>query len=129
MKRITEYLELADSGQWQKALPIIEKIVSLNPNIKTSWFNYGVCLDALGKHNDAAKSFMRAYNIDSSDFGAQYRIFRSLSMANDAVGFAEFLEIELKKTPEILEFIIGTPEFKEIISNTVVIRIIHDNNK
>jgi len=37
------------------------------------------------------KAFIKAYTIDSNDYGAQYGIFGSLSLSDDETGFAVFL--------------------------------------
>jgi tetratricopeptide (TPR) repeat protein len=123
---LDEYLELANTDQWDKALPLIEYIISLNPNFDTSWFNYGVCLDALNRNNDAAQAFAKAYKINQENYGAQYRIFRSLATANNEADFTKFLEEELNKTPEIIELLMEDEVFTEIISQPRVRRIIQN---
>jgi len=126
MNILDEYISLTNEGNWEKALPLIEEIISGNPGIRTSWFNYGVCLDALGRHRDAGNAFMRAYEIDPTDYGTQFRVFRSLSLAKDEIGFAKFLESELKKAPEILELISEDSDFEDIVSTKSVQEVIED---
>ena len=126
MDFLDEYLELAKTDQWDKALPLIEYIISLNPAIDTSWFNYGVCLDALNRNNDAAQAFAKAYKINQEDYRAQYRIFRNLAIANNEDDFAKFLVEEINKTPEIIELLMEDEVFTEIISKSSIRPIIQD---
>lgn len=91
MDILEEYKKLTEQKEWDKALPIIEKIITINPRVQTSWFNYGIWLESLSRHDEALKAFIKAYTIDSNDYGAQYGIFGSLSLSDDETGFAVFL--------------------------------------
>jgi tetratricopeptide (TPR) repeat protein len=107
-KRETEdlparYLKLAHAEQWPQALPLIEQIVRSAPQIPTSWFNYGVCLSALGREREAADAFLESYRLNPTDFGAQFRIFRSLHLAGDFAALLDFAQRERTKHPEIVE--------------------------
>lgn len=124
MNIFDEYVDLTNKGEWDKDLPIIKKIIELGPSTHTSWFNQGVCLNALGKHQEAANSFIKAYELNPDDYGAQYRIFRSLMLANDVNGFASFLKDEIKKTPEIIELLVEDDEFNDIIQQDKIQKII-----
>jgi len=42
MDILEEYKKLTEQKEWDKALPIIEKIITINPRVQTSWFNYGI---------------------------------------------------------------------------------------
>jgi len=124
-----EYARLSAQRQWEKALPIIERLVEQNPKIGTSWFNYGVCLDALNKHEQAAISFISAYKLNPKDYGAQYRVYRSFALAKDVMGFAEFLKKDIKDVPEIGEILIKTKEFNSMTSNQTINEIISKAHK
>ena len=126
MDILEQYIKLTEQKDWDKALPLIEKIIEDNPSIQTSWFNYGVCLDALGRYDEASKVFIKAYTLDPNDYGAQYRIFRSLSLSENEKGFADFLLKELEKTPEILELIIEDKNFEKIIRKDKVNQIVQN---
>jgi len=39
---IEQYELLVESKKWEDAVSVIRKIIEQNPNIDTSWFNYGV---------------------------------------------------------------------------------------
>jgi tetratricopeptide (TPR) repeat protein len=91
MNILAQYLDLARAERWEDALPIIEQIVSQAPHIPTSWHNYGVCLESLGRHSEAAEAFQKAYGIEAND-GTLYRTFRNLALANDEEGFLRFLD-------------------------------------
>lgn len=114
MNIIEEFQGHVAAKRWNAALPVIEEIVRRAPGISTSWRNYGVCLDELGRHSEAANAFAKAYELEPNDFGTQYRVFRSLSLANDSKGFIAFAESESKKAPEILDLISAAEEFKAI---------------
>jgi tetratricopeptide (TPR) repeat protein len=109
--KLAAYLKLAREERWAEAFPLIEEVVALQPKLETSWFNRGVCLDGLSRHKEAAQSFRRAYALKPSDYGAQYRVFRSLALAEDYEGFAGFLEEEGQKMPEIFELLREEPLF------------------
>jgi len=120
-----EYTKLTNRDEWQKALPIIETIVQQNTKMSTSWFNYGVCLDALKQYEKAAKSFITAYELNPEDYGAQYRIYRSLNLAKDTIGFVDFLIKDIKVVPEIGDLLMEEPEFKSMTSNPQVKKILN----
>ena len=115
------YLELARAGRWQEGLPLIEKIVRLAPQIPTSWFNYGVCLSALGREREAADAFLQAYRLDPHDHGTQFRAFRSLSLAGDFARFRDFAQSECAKDPAVIDAlrehfpdVMNRPEFASL---------------
>ena len=124
MDFLAEYIQLAEANEWGKALPLIENIVSLNTNIGTSWFNYGVCLDALMRHSDASQAFLNAYHIDPDNYGAQYRAFRSLALANDENGLKDFLSKEISEVPEIAALLLDDPVFANLLATQSVQNII-----
>ena len=123
-----KYIKLANQGEWQKALPIIEAIVQQNIKLSTSWFNYGVCLDGLNQYNKASKAFMTAYELDPKDYGAQYRIYRSLTLANDTNEFIIFLNKDIKVVPEISDLLLENSEFKSMTSNSVIKKILNKSH-
>lgn len=125
MNFLEEYLELTKTEQWDKALPLIEYIISLKPEFDTSWFNYGVCLEALNRNDAAVQAFIRAYQLNNENYRAQYRIFRNLAISKNEDGFAKFLleevnnyfEVELLFEDDIFSKIVLTPQVKTIIEN------------
>jgi tetratricopeptide (TPR) repeat protein len=116
-KPIEQYYAHASRGEWQEALPIIKGLVESDESIPSRWFQYGSCLEELGKHEQAIAAFAKAYQLDPTDFGAQYRIFRNYALADDAQGFVAFAKSEVKKTPQIIERINQRAEFKQVISS------------
>ena len=116
-KPIDQYYSYASMGEWQKALPIIANLAQKEPDVPTSWFNYGICLEELKKHHEAISAFEKAYELDSLDFGAQYRIFKNYALAGDAEGFVAFTKTEVIKTPQIIELIDKREEFKSMVSS------------
>src|SRR4051812_14676700 len=96
------YLTLVDHEKWSEALPLIKEIVERAPHIATSWFNYGVCLSALNRNAEAAEKFIKAYELEPENFGAQFRVFHSLHLAQDKQRFLQFARQECRKSPEVL---------------------------
>jgi len=117
LKPIDQYYTHASSGEWQKALPIIQEMVESDPSMPSRWFQYGSCLEELKKHSEAISAFKKAYELDATDFGSQYRIFRNYALAKDPEGFVEFAKAEAVKTPQILALISQREEFKAIVSS------------
>ncbi|MBL8262963.1 MAG: tetratricopeptide repeat protein [Xanthomonadaceae bacterium] len=118
MSIIEQFEHHVDKAEWAQALPLIQEIVQRAPHIATSWRNLGVVLDELGRHAEAANAFRRAYDLDPKDYGTQYRVFRSLSLAKDSAGFLQFAENEAEKDQDIVEIIADSAEFSEIIQST-----------
>jgi tetratricopeptide (TPR) repeat protein len=103
--------------EWSKALPVIEEIVKRAPKIATSWHNYGVVLDQLSRHSEAADAFKRSYALEPDDFGHQYRAFRSLALSGDRSSFVAFAKIEVGKDPEILGLLLEGDEFSPMTNS------------
>jgi len=109
---ITEqYLTLADQNRFAEALPLIEEIVRLSPNMVTSQFNYGICLAELGRYQDAARAFLRAYELDPNHGGALYRGCLALAAADDAPGLLAVFRRELAWNPEMIENFVREEKF------------------
>lgn len=114
---LDQYYAHATAAEWQQALPIIQELVEKDPSIPSRWFQYGSCLEELQQHAEAILAFKRAYELDSTDFGAQYRIFRNYALAGDVAGFVGFARLEVVKTPQIIERINQREEFKAMVSS------------
>ncbi len=97
-----------------EALPIIQQIVERGVHISTSWFNYGVCLSALGREGEAAEKFLEAYKLDPTDFGAQYHVFRSLFQARDYRRFLAFARLECEADPGMIEHVLRDKQFSTL---------------
>ena len=113
---VSQYQDLVAQHRWTDALPVIEEIISRAPQLPTSWFNYGVCLDALGKHQEASSAFLKAYQLKPDDYGAQYRVFRSLALVGNKQQFLELAHHESKTVTGLLEMIEQRDEFKNMTS-------------
>jgi tetratricopeptide (TPR) repeat protein len=116
MNVIEQYHSLVDQERWMEALPIIQQIVQRGPHISTSWFNYGVCLSALGRESEAADKFLKAYELNPTDFGAQYRAFRSLFQARDYRRFLEFARRECEADPGMIEHLLKDEQFSTLFA-------------
>jgi tetratricopeptide (TPR) repeat protein len=106
-----KYIRLMDEGKFTEALVVIEEIVSLNPNIGKSHFNYGICLSQLGRHEDSSTAFLRAYELDETDGGALYRACISLALANSKKKLYDVFKSELVRDPFIINNFIGEQTF------------------
>jgi len=111
MDIIRKYETLVRQKRWSEAIPVIEEIVQREPQIATSWFNLGVCMDELGRHAEAADKFLRAYELDPEDFGAQYRAFRSLNLAGQYDRFLSFAEQECQAIPDLIDNLLQDEQF------------------
>lgn len=118
------YQKLIDQENFVEALPVIEEIVSMNENIPTSWFNYGVCLEALRQHQQAAQAFAVAYDLQPEDYGAQYRVFLNLALGDDEETFVSFLQREIVDIPEIAEGLAEDEVFQSMLEKPSVQKIL-----
>jgi tetratricopeptide (TPR) repeat protein len=114
MNVIECYNEYVNAGRWEEALPLIKEILERAPYVQTSWFNYGVCLDGLKRHAEAATAFQKAYELKEDDYGAQYRAFRSLALADDGEQFCAFLDAESEKTEGLFGLLEKEPVFHKM---------------
>ena len=115
MNILEEYKALAVVGRWKEALPVIENIVNTHTGIDASWFNYGVCLDALERHREAANAFIKAHELNRTDGGIHYRILRSLFMDNDLDQSYQFCEYLCETFPDIRQTLFDSDEYLEFI--------------
>ena len=114
MNLIEQYEALAKQRKWKEALPVIKKIVEQSPEIGTSWFNYGVCLDELGEHSEAAEAFIKAQESNIEDWSIHYRIFRSLRLAEDFELFLEFADYSCSLNDEMIYSLAEENLFKDL---------------
>jgi tetratricopeptide (TPR) repeat protein len=113
MNIIEEYQALVDNKDWEGAIRIVQEIIKRNPNIDTSWFNYGVCLDELGDHVQAANAFLKAHELNIRDFGIHFRLLRSFYLAGDYSQFIEFANYLCLTFPEAIPTVIHTEHFPD----------------
>ena len=57
-------VELAESGQYDEALALVNKGIKLDANNANSWYNKGIILFKMGRYQDALNSFAQAADID-----------------------------------------------------------------
>ena len=65
-------VELAESGQYDKALDLINRAIRLDANNANSWYNKGIILFKMGRYQDALNSFAQAADIDPEFTEAWY---------------------------------------------------------
>jgi hypothetical protein len=96
------------------ALAVIDEIIAVVPEIDTSWFNRGVCLDELGRHNEAGESFVKAQEKNIKDFGIHYRIIRSFALAENFEVLYEFIDYSCGIDDRVLDLLIADPNFESV---------------
>jgi tetratricopeptide (TPR) repeat protein len=114
MNVIERFNALAADHRWAEALPVIEEIIARSPSIDTSWFNYGVCLDGLGRHSEAAEAFIKAQEFNPLDSGIHYRIFRSFYLAGDYKQFLEFASYACEISDQTIHLLLQDEDFKKL---------------
>ena len=65
-------LELAGSGQYEKALDLVHKAIKLDANNAHAWYNKGILLFKMCRYQDARNSFAQAADIDPGFAEAWY---------------------------------------------------------
>jgi len=65
-------VELADSGQYDEALDLINRAIKLDANNANSWYNKGIIIFKMGRYQDALNSFAQAVDIDPEFTEAWY---------------------------------------------------------
>ena len=116
MNIIEQYESLVGEGRWEEAIPVIRMIIERNPGIDTSWFNYGPCLDELGRHSEAAEAFVTAQEFNRTDWGIHYRIFRSFFLAGDFDQFLEFVYYSCDLNSEVIKSLCKGKDFKKLFA-------------
>jgi tetratricopeptide (TPR) repeat protein len=115
MNIIDQFEHHMEAGRFADALPLIEDILNRNRSFPTSWYNYGVCLEALNRYDEAATAFRSGYDLDRSNKAFQFRVFRAFALKRDVDGFASFAEAEVAEDPEVLEALEEQEEFADIV--------------
>ena len=65
-------VELAESGQYDEALALVNKGIRLDANNANSWYNKGIILFKMCRYHDALNSFAQAADIDPEFTEAWY---------------------------------------------------------
>lgn len=115
---LDRFVELTNTGRWAEALPVIERITAWQPAVATSWFNWGVCLDELGRYAEAADKFIKAIELAPDDYGTFYRAFKSLHLAGGLDRFIQLASALSERTPEVLPLLNGRSEFRDFTSRS-----------
>ena len=107
-------MELVDKNKWNEAIPLIKEIINRDPNIDASWFNYGICLDEIGKYKDAADAFLKAHALNTTAYSIHFRIIKSLSSAGDYDRLYDFIDNLCKTLGKGIETIFESEEFSKL---------------
>jgi len=111
MHTIELFQDAVQRGDYATALPLIEQVVQQHPNIGTNWYNYGDCLEKMGRHNRAATAFMTAVRCDPTDGGAYYRACLALVEAKNTEGLLAVFRQICQVRASMLETLKAEPEF------------------
>ena len=65
-------VELAESGQYDEALALVNKGIKLDANNANAWYNKGIIHFKMGRYQDAINSFSQAADIDPEFTEAWY---------------------------------------------------------
>jgi tetratricopeptide (TPR) repeat protein len=72
--------ELAGSGQYEKALELVNREIKTDANNANAWYNKGILLFKLCRYQDARNSFAQATDIDPAFAEAWYN--KGVALAN-----------------------------------------------
>ncbi len=111
MNIIDKYLSLVKQRRFSEGLPLIEEIVRRNPDMATSQFNYGICLAELRRYSDAARAFLRAYELDPENGAALYRGCIALAAAKDDTALLDVFRRECARDPEMIQLLLEEERF------------------
>jgi tetratricopeptide (TPR) repeat protein len=111
MTIIEQYHSLAGQRRFTECLPLIEELVRQNPDLATSQFTYGICLTELRRHQDAARAFLQAYQLDPDNDTALHRGCLALAAAGDAPGLLEVFRRECTLNPMMLHHFVAEKPF------------------
>src|SRR4051794_4174052 len=73
-RRVERAQELFEQRKWQEALDEIRAATDINPYNASWYFNIGLTLDELGRHDEAIHAYEQALAIDPDDVQALYRL-------------------------------------------------------
>ncbi|MCP5324821.1 MAG: tetratricopeptide repeat protein [Oceanospirillaceae bacterium] len=113
MDIIDKYLKLAGEGKFEEGLPLIEEILERNKSIRTSWFNYGICLYELKRFGEAATAFNKAYELKPEDGGALYRCCISLAANGDHKGLLQIFFKECERDSSMINLFLSEKVFSK----------------
>jgi len=65
-------LKLAESGQYEKALELVNREIKTDPNNANAWYNKGILLFKMCRFQEARNSFAQATDIDPEFAEAWY---------------------------------------------------------
>jgi len=114
MNIIEQYEALIAEHNYRDALPLIQQIVERAPQVATSHFNLGVCLDELGRHSEAADAFIKAQEIAIEDWAIHYRIIRSLFLAGDFNTLHQFVDYSCGLSGQVMRLMCEDESFRPL---------------
>jgi len=66
-------LELAESGQYEKAFELVNREIKIDANNASAWYTKGILLFKMCRYQDARNSFAQAADIDPALLPARNR--------------------------------------------------------
>ena len=78
-------VELAESGQYDETLGLMNKAINLDANNTNAWYNNGIILFKMCRYRDALNSFSQVTDIDPEFVDAWYKKGIALMERGNAV--------------------------------------------
>lgn len=93
-------VELAESGQYDDALDLVNKGIKLDANNANTWYNKGIILFKMGRYQDALNSFAQATDINPEFTEAWFNNGMALMNLQKYLGAIRAFDKLLKITPK-----------------------------
>jgi len=92
-------VELAEPGQYDEALDLVNKGIKLDANNANAWYNKGIILFKMCRYQDALNSFAQAADIDPEFTEAWYNKGMALMNLGKTLGAIRAFDKALKINP------------------------------
>lgn len=87
---------LADVGECELALPLLQRVLAVQDDYRDAWIVRGYCQLTTERLDEARASFERAYAIDPQKADIQYFLARTLSRLGDHQGAITYFQYALQ---------------------------------
>ena len=91
------------TGNPDKSLPLVEKSLALKDDIANYHSNYGVVLQALGRHDEAGECFKKSVELDPKDHKAWFNYARFCTEFADKQDAMKAYQAAIKIKPDYVE--------------------------
>ena len=94
-RRVERAAELFEQRRWHEAVEELRAATSINPYNSAWFYNLGITLDQLGRHDEAIEAYQEAIAIDPQDVMALQRLgadFHEIGRFEEAIQMLEQIE-------------------------------------